>query len=174
MFSPFGIAFHAPLDSLRVLSDLGQGVYVVEAPAPHPLFVSYVVRATPRLGIVWVKGLGAEIENDNFGTAAKGAADRIADQLAHKYGRAKKTDFLMQGSIWSEMQDWMSALNNNERYYCYNWGSDDGAHLPEGIESIFVGVVPMHGYAAQVVLEYASRKLTEAEADLERQMADLL
>ncbi|MGO4411287.1 MULTISPECIES: hypothetical protein [unclassified Brevundimonas] len=174
MFSPFGIAFGAPLDSLSVLSDLGQGGYIVEAPAPHPLFNRYVVRASPRLGIVWIKGVGAEIENDNFGTVTRGAADRVAEQLSQKYGRPKKTDFLMEGSIWSEVQDWMSALNNNERYYCYNWDAEEGARLPDGVESIFVGAVPVQGYAAQVVLEYASRTLADAEADLERQMADLL
>ncbi len=174
MSAPFGIAFYAPVTDLKVVSEIGQGAYAVEAPTPHPLFGSYLVRATPTFGVVWVKGLGAEIENDNFGTATTAAVDRIAEQLTHRYGKAKKTDFLMQGSIWSDPQDWMSALDHNERYYSYSWERTAAVQLPDDLESIFVGAVPTGTHGAQVVLEYASRKLPEAESELERQMADLL
>lgn len=174
MSSPFGIAFYVPLTQLTVLQELGQGAYIVEAPTSHPLFQSYVVRATPALGVVWVKGLGPEIDNDNFGTTTRAAVDRLAEQLTHKYGQPKKSDFLMQGSIWSEAQDWMAALNNNERFYHYSWERPAASQLPDDLENIFVGATSLGGYSAQVVLEYSSRRLPEAEAELERRMADLL
>lgn len=173
MSAPFGIAFHSPVSELSVVRELAQGGYVVEPPTPHPLFISYLVRATPTFGVVWVKGLGTVISSDNFGTATSGAVDRVAEQLTHRYGRPTKTDFLMPGSVWSDPQDWMTALNNNERYYSYIWERPT-AELPEDLESIYVGATGDDGYAAQVVLEYASRKLPQAEAELERQMASLL
>lgn len=174
MSAPFGIAFYAPLTELTVVREIGQGAYAVEAPTPHPLFGSYLVRATPTLGIVWVKGLGPEIENDNFGNATTAAVDRLAEQLVQRYGKAKNTDFLIQGSIWSDPQDWMSALEHNERYYSYSWERPAAPLLPDDLENIFIGAVPTGAHGAQVVLEYASRKLPEAEAELERQMAELL
>jgi len=174
MSAPFGIAFYSPLSELTVLEELGQGAYAVQAPTPHPLFDTYLVRATPSLGVVWVKGLAPLIENDNFGTATCSAVDRLAEQLAHRYGRAKKMDMLLDGSIWNEPQDWMNGLNHRERFYSYLWEKAAVRELPEDLDTIYVGATPHEGYAAGVVLEYASPKLPLAEAELERQMADLL
>lgn len=174
MSAPFGIAFYAPLTGLTVLQELGQGAAFVEAPTPHPLFETYVVRATPALGVVWIKGLGPPIENDTFGTATCTAVDRLADQLAQKYGRAEKMDMLMAGSIWDQAQDWMNGLNHRERFYSYTWKRPKVRDLPDDLDTIYVGATPHDGYAAGVVLEYASLKLPLAEAELERQMSDLL
>lgn len=174
MSAPFGIAFHSSIASLQVLQDLGQGIYVVQPDAPHPLFDVYAVQATPSLGVVWVKGITPCIENDNFGTATRAAVDRLADQLAQKYGPPEKMDMLLEGSIWNEPQDWMNSLNDRERVYSYSWEPEKVTQLPEDLECIFLGAVPHEGNAASIVLEYSSRRKEQADKDLEREMADLL
>lgn len=173
MSAPFGIALYSPIEGLSVLNELGHGSYIVEAPTPHPMFETYLVRATPALGVVWIKGLGADIENDSFGTAACTLVDRITEQLAQKYGPAEKTDFLMDGSIWTEPQDWMNGIVHHERFYSSQWTRHQVKQLPEDLESIFVGAVPQ-SYCMMVAIEYASRKLEQANAEIERQLADLL
>lgn len=174
MSSPFAVEFFSPVSDLEILQDIGNGKAVVAAPTPHPLFSRYIVQATAELGVVWIKGLGEVIGNDNFGTATKAAVDRLSEQLSSKYGTGQKQDFLMTGSIWSDPQDWMAALNHNERAYNVMWERGGRGSLPDDIESIFLGAVPLEGYAAQIVLEYASTKVRAAEAELERQMATLL
>lgn len=174
MSSPFGIRFYSTITELQVLHDIGQYAYEVVAPGPHPLFKSYFVLSTPSLGIVWVKGITPQIENDNFGSETCATVDRIEMQLTQKYGRPKKRDLLMDGSIWTEPQDWMNGLTNRERFYSYSWKKSAIPQLPEDLDTIYIGAVPHDGLTAEVVLEYASPRLKEAEAELERQMSDLL
>lgn len=174
MSAPFGIILYSPIETLSVVQDLGHGNYLVEAPSPHPMFEAYLVRATPALGVVWVKGLGTDIENDNFGTATRTLIDRLTEQLAQKYGRSEKSDFLMNGSIWTEPQDWMNGLVSRERYYSSEWSRPGATQLPDDLESIFVGAIPQNGYCATMIIEYASRKLDQAEAEIERQLVDIL
>ena len=173
MSAPFGIEFYTPIDALADSQEVGQGHYMVRPPKPHPMFDGYIVRATSSLGIVWIKGMTPLIENDKFGADTRGKVDRLAEQLAQKYGRGTKTDLLLAGSIWTEPQDWTSGLCERERFYNVAWEAP-AVRLPDNLDSIFVGATPADGYAAMVVIEYASRRLGEAEAEIERDLADLL
>jgi len=174
MTSPFGIAFYTSLDQLADVNEVASGVYSVTAPSPHPAFGTYLVRATPSLGVVWIKGLGEAIGNDAFGGATRAAVDRLKEQLALRYKEPRKTDLLMQGSIWEDPKYWTMGLSANERYYSYTWDGSGGVSLPEDIATIYVGASAMSSDSAMVVIEYASRKLPEAEAEDDRRLADLL
>ena len=66
MSAPFGITLYSPIETLSVVQDLGHGSYLIEAPSPHPMFDAYLVRATPALGVVWVKGLGRRHRERQF------------------------------------------------------------------------------------------------------------
>lgn len=173
MSAPFGIEFYTPIESLNVIQELGQGAYIVAPATPHPLFETFVVRATPSLGVVWIKGITPAIENDNFGSDTRAMVDRLAEQLTQKYGAGERTDLLLNGSIWSEPQDWMSSLNNRERFYHVEWKAPR-SRLPDNLQSIFMGATPFENFGASIVVEYASRRSEEADAELERGMADFL
>jgi hypothetical protein len=174
MFAPFGVEFYSPISNYSVIHDSGDGAYIIEPPTPHPMFAVYAARATPALGVVWVKGITTEIENDAFGVSTRAIVDRILGQLAPKYGVADKLDELMPGSIWDEPRDWLSGLNNNERLYHYTWEKSISTRLPEELESIFLAATGGGGNSALVVLEYASSRLLLADAEIDRGMADVL
>jgi hypothetical protein len=174
MASPFGIAFYTSLDQLADANEMAPGVYSVTAPSPHPAFKTYLVRATPGLGVVWIKGLGEAIENDAFGGATRAAVDRLKEQLALRYKEPRKLDFLMHGSIWEDPKYWMMGLSANERYYSYTWDASGAGALPEDIASVYVGASAMSSDSAMVVIEYASRKLPQADAEDDRRLSDLL
>jgi hypothetical protein len=173
MTAPFGIEFGIATDQLKILQAMDQGISVIEPAKPHPLLEKYIIQATPLLGVVWIKGIGPNIENDIFGTATKTAVDRLADQVSQKYGRGKKTDLLLDGSIWTEPQEWMHGLDSNQRLYNYVWDRKI-QNLPDDIENIFVGAVPQPINEASVVIEYSSVKLVAAQRELDKLMADLL
>lgn len=174
MTSPFGIEFGVGADSLETVRIMEGGMSEVKPPKPHPLFDTYIVQSTPELGVVWVKGISPVIENDNFGSATRKYVDRLAEQLSLKYGRSQKTDLLLQGSIWTEPQDWMNALGSHEQLYNYLWDKRGPSGLPDDMESIFAAATPFPGAQALVVVEYASSKYPLAQAELERLMANLL
>lgn len=174
MTAPFGISFHADVHSFNIISELGQGKYIIEAPTPHPSFVTYVVQATPEHGVVWIKGLSADLSGDQFGNATRSLVDRIASQLESKYGRAEKTDLLFDGSIWDEPRDWMSGLSENQRMYFYVWERPRAKGLPDDIKTIFCGANASDSSTGGVSLEYASVTMAAAEAYLENEQSSLL
>lgn len=103
MSAPFGIELYSPIHGYEVVTDIGQLKYAIIAPKPHPVFTSYIVQATPTLGIVWVKGNSDFRSVDAFGNTLRTEVDRIADQLALKYGRGRKTDFILSGALWMSL-----------------------------------------------------------------------
>lgn len=171
--SPFGIRFFSPVSDYTVVDQLQQGKAEIAPPNAHPLFTHYYVQASRDLGVVWIKAISDPIANDRFGHALTSLVDRISSQLSQKYGEGDKMDFLFEGSIWNEPQDWSGGLEAKERFYNYNWSYPESKELPDDIASIFVGaiVIDGNGYA---VIEYSSSRLQEAEAEAERAQSALL
>jgi hypothetical protein len=174
MTAPFGIAFYSRLEDLANVQKMQFGIYSVEPPSPHPLFTTYLVRATSSLGIVWIKGIGPDIENDAFGNATITAVDRVKDQVSLRYGTPEKLEGLLPGSTWEDPQYWTAGLASNERVYAYSWKRPEIDSLPEDIASVFVSALARDFSTTAVILEYSSTKITDADAEEEKEMSNLL
>jgi hypothetical protein len=175
MTAPFGIEFHLNISELNVLNRFPNNTFVVEAPAPHPLFKTYLVRTNSQEEVVWIKGVGEIVENDAYGAVIQGIVDRVADQLSQRYGRGQKTDSVNYGSIWGEdPQYWMHGLADNQRHFFHLWERPAAGSLPEDVHSIFLAAIAIDAYSSNAVLEYASPKLAAAEAEAEQGMANFL
>lgn len=121
MTAPFGIKMYSHLDELDVLGEFDDAKYIVTPPKPHPNFETYLVQATPNLGVVWIKAVSPLICNDAYGNLTIQAMERIRGQLELRYGPGELTDYLMFDSIWSEPRDWSNAVEANERVYSFTW-----------------------------------------------------
>lgn len=174
MTAPFGIDFYAAIDKFEVLEELGEAKYVVSPPKPHPSFDTFIVQATPTLGVVWVKALSPIISDDAYGNLTIQAMEKLHKQLSMRYGPGELTDFLMYDSIWSEPRDWASGLAANERSYFYSWENSKISNLPDDILTIYLGAIGVGGGDTRVSLEYLSPKGPEAEAELQVIHSDLL
>lgn len=102
MTAPFGIEFGSAISGLEVLEDIGANKYFVTAPRPHPQFTSYIVQASPAFGIVWIKGLSTGFENDPYGHSVRSAVERVAGQLATRYGAPEHHDFIGYDPLFGE------------------------------------------------------------------------
>jgi hypothetical protein len=137
MTSPFGIEVHLP---------------DVTPPKPHPGFETYIVQASPSIGVFWVKAITPIIENDAYGNGVRQLKDELHAQLSKRYGPGKSTDQLMMGSIWDEPRDWIQSLNANERTCFVLWERLGSGQLPDDIENIFLGVTG-NGIGAQILAD---------------------
>jgi len=173
MTAPFGIEFFSKVDALEVLQDVGQGKFFVTAPKPHPAFERYLVQATPRLGVVWIKAISPILENDAYGTRVRQAQDDLRTQLEKRYGAGKMTDFLMSGSIWDEPRYWTQSLSANERYYCTMW-ERPGSQVPDDLKNVYMGASGYGNDQTSFSIEYASSKSDEAEEEIRDMLSDLL
>lgn len=174
MTAPFGIEFHSPVDQLDVISDLGQGKYSVTPPKAHPGFSTYIVQATPQIGIFWIKAISPTIDNDAFGTQVRQAKDTLHGQLTKRYGSGKSTDLLMIGSIWDEPRDWTQGLAANERSCFVLWDRNGSPELPDDIDMIFLGAGGYGRDETSLCIEYSSVRMKDAEAELRDMLSDLL
>lgn len=174
MTAPFGIEFGSSISALEVLEDLGSNKYLVTAPRPHPHFNSYIVQASPAFGIVWVKGLSSDFDNDSYGNAVRAALDRVVGQLETRYGAGQKQDVLQYEPLWGDPNEWVMAILQGERSYFYLWQKPSQTGLPDDVATIFGGVSATSSTSANFVVEYASVHLEAAEAELDSSLSDLL
>lgn len=173
MTAPFGIEFYSSVDNLEVVQDIGQGKYFVSAPKAHPSFDRYIVQATPRLGVVWIKAVTPTIGNDAYGTQVRQAHGDLSTQLQKRYGPGKLTDFLMSGSIWDDARYWTQGVSANERHFFTIWEKPN-AQLPEDLNSIYLGASGFGGDETGLSIEYASARFDEAAAEVRDMLSDLL
>ena len=173
MTAPFGIEFYSPVTDLEILNEVGQGKFFVSAPKAHPSFEQYVVQATPRLGVVWIKAISPVFNNDAYGTLVRQAHGDLRVQLEKRYGVGKTSDFLMTGSIWDEDRYWTQGLSANERHYFTIW-EKPSAQLPEDLTNVFLGATGFGGDETGFSIEYSSAKIGEAEEEIRDMLSDLL
>lgn len=173
MTAPFGIEFYSAVADLQILKDVGQGKFFVSAPKAHPSFEQYVVQATPRLGVVWIKAIAPVLDNDAYGTRVRQAQADLRIQLEKRYGPGKTTDFLMTGSIWDEDRYWTQGLGANERHYFTTW-EKPSAQLPEDLTNVYLGANGFGNDETSFSIEYSSAKLGEAEDEIRDMLSDLL
>jgi len=174
MTAPFGIEFHTPVENLEIIEDLGHGKYLVTPPKPHPSFESYVVQATPSVGICWIKGVSGTVGNDAYGIQARQLHGSLNAQLEKRYGAGELAEGLRSGSIWDEPRDWTQGLTANERHCYVLWERPTARLLPDDVDSIFLGVKGLSSDETNVGLEYASVRMKQAEAELQDMLSDLL
>lgn len=90
-------------------------------PKPHSAFEDYAVKASPKHGICWIKGVGKDISDSRFGSATKSATDEMAQTLNRLYGPSKKIDLIMPRALWDGAHEWLMSIAQNERLYAYQW-----------------------------------------------------
>ena len=173
MTAPFGVELNTLLDKSLVIADLGNGKFQISPPSPHPSFSAFYAEESRTFGVVWLKGVSSQINNDAFGSATRAFCDKLTLQLEKRYGRAKRYDLLHAGSIWNEPRDWMASVHQNQRSYMSAWKASD-AGLPDDLAVVTLLPTALNHDDALVGLEYLSSKHQEAEHEQDSDLSSLL
>jgi hypothetical protein len=133
----FGVEMGAPVSRYEG-SNVAQSPYYfrIKVPQPNAEFETYAATATPETGICKVSALGKTYHNDDYGTGARTAFDRLASALAAKYGSPQKFDFLRVGALWDKPREWVWSIYKNERTLAAFWTTEMGSALPQDVEGI--------------------------------------
>ncbi|MBL3587429.1 hypothetical protein JMM61_18960 [Rhodovulum sulfidophilum] len=146
----FGIEQGTAIDKLPVVEDVGDGYYLVEAPNPVSFFESYVVFATENAGACIVRGLGKTHERDGYGLAVRDDFENLQAALDEKYGKGEMHSALRRGAIWDELDEWVMAIRQNERYHQAEWRPEQET----GVNEIILTVKALSSDDSYVVLQY--------------------
>jgi hypothetical protein len=158
---PFGLDMGMTLDQVKNKTSkdpelLRDDLYKVDPPNKNDMFESYVVQISPNYGIVWIKAIGKGITTNGYGIQLQTAFENLVSSIERTYGKYKKTDFLIRGSIWDDPNDFMMGLLRKERYLMAGWDKESGSTLPNDIVSIGVIATASSSSMGYLSLEYYS------------------
>ena len=163
---PFGVTPGAPISSLTVLEEVETYKYLVTVPKPHQEFELFIVKATPNAGICQINAAGKDHENDAYGTSVLTAFDTLKSQLESRYGVAQDNTFMRSGALWTEADEWVMSILQNERSQQFEW---ENVALPDadiGISEILLNVSALSSSTSYIALQYRFGNYTECEREI--------
>lgn len=173
--APFGLEKGLKAEDMHFdIVEINPGSYCTNCPPKtHSFFSMYILRVAPISGLYWIKGVSSDIDTDSSGSILKLEADKMIERLEKIYGPAEKELLYSPGTIWEEPEDFMMGLVNFEIYYSATW-SKDSHDIPEGLESIYLGINAQNTNTGNVVIEYEFDNHDEGEKEIEEAEDDAL
>jgi hypothetical protein len=153
---PFGVAMGAPIRGLTKCAKAKEGWYTCsELPKTHASFERYVIQATDKTGVCFVKGVGKVIAGDAYGSQLRSELGKLKEQLERVYGEhTEVVDTLAPSSIWDEPRDWMMGLAQHQRYFYYHWESSEKRVLPNSVKYFALMAEGLDNDSGRVLVEF--------------------
>lgn len=165
MPTPFGIRMGTPKENLGEIKEVAPFKYTLKSvPRPHSDFESYIVQATPKAGVCWVKAIGKNVSTSEYGNELRTKFKELEEQITSVYGPSEHTDLLRSGALWDEPREWLMSVRQGERVFATFWGKDKGSRLPDGV-TIFLGVSTTRSSGYPIV-EYSFPNEAACEAEV--------
>ena len=165
---PFGLWMGMSLEDLGTEAiEVAPAKYrTTTVPKAHSAFEYYILQITPLNGLAWIKAIGHTIHTSAYGLELITAFEAMEKRLSATYGRGRKTDILLQDSIWNEPRDWMQSLLNRERFLMSEWSAAHGSSLPEALRSVALVTGVMDTESGYIAIEYSFQNAEVAEAEI--------
>jgi hypothetical protein len=168
--APFGVTMGSPISKYRSCEKHKQqvGWYTCDTlPKGHAGFEVCAIQATPTVGVCFVKGLGIDIDRDPRGIKTRDEIKKLALQIEQTYGtHTRIRDTLSSNSELKAPDEWMKAVEEDERTFSYDWSGGD---YPNDIDSIHLFASAGSASTGYAVVEFyfKNHKLCDAELDKE-------
>ncbi|SUC36189.1 Uncharacterised protein [Providencia rustigianii] len=146
-----------------------ENLYIVtKSPKRNSSFDSFGLVISPTVGLCQIRAIGKNIKNNSHGYPIRDEFNSLVKSLESIYGKPKQTDILISGSIWTEPQDWMTAVYKEERFLTANWNNQTEPMKDNDISDIGVEVRADSRSNGFLFLQYTFSNekecLSEAEA----------
>lgn len=136
-------------------------------PKKNPDFESFGLLISPKVGLCQVRAIGKDIKTDSYGISLKSKFEEVSNTLSSIYGKGKKTDLLLSGSIWKEPNDWMMGLNKKERVLIMEWNQQNDTMKKNEISNIDLEVRTNNSSSGFLFLNYVFSNNETCEAEIE-------
>lgn len=166
--TPFGVTMGSPISKYRSCENAErEGWYTCASlPRSHAAFEFYVIQAHPNLGVCFVKGVGKDINRDPRGARTRIEIEKLAGQIAQTYGpHTRIRDVLSSGSELKNADDWILAVEEEERTFSYDW---TGGNYPNDVGSIHVFASATDGQTGYAVAEFYFKNHERCDDELDK------
>ena len=166
---PFGFRMGEDPESYGCEVALEFAYICTDVPKPHPDVETYYVWSFPETGIAFIKALGKTHDGDKYGSNVRPQIDRVANQLAIRYGPWQKhDDFIRSSGIWRDADEWAASVNQDERLYSYIWDIEEDDHVAD----IALMVLADRLHDTHFGLDFTLKNMDEFNAVRENRGAD--
>ncbi|HEV7674427.1 MAG TPA: hypothetical protein VGQ12_07850 [Candidatus Angelobacter sp.] len=158
---PFG--FEAGMTKEQVIAKVGQKairhvdgdvMFLSIAPTPHPDFSEYLLMFSPQNGLVKLVAYTDHIKTNKNGDQLMEKYQAVKAAVTAKYGKPQSFNNLVEGSIWTDPQDFTMSLVKSDRTIMSAWESGESAILPDHIKIIALEVQALNSETGQISLGY--------------------
>jgi hypothetical protein len=161
---PLGLEMGTPLKKLRAkvqLTPEGRNEYRARSlPGGHPDFAAYRLLISPVHGLCKVTAWTRPVRTGPRGLEIRHRFDQLREALTSRYGAGRRYDLLREGSLWGNRQDWMVALQRNERRLYAVW-TDEMTELDGKVSQVKLRVDPVGTDKARLQLGFEFRNVNE-------------
>ena len=164
---PFGLTMGISIETLTkdfgFTSEIKNPLWLDGTPPkPSNLFANYWILAGKKTGICKIAAYTESLEFNDSGDEIKSKADKVAEALSVKYGKAKNYDY---GNEYTKPDLWaLSAEHGNAKYY-YVWNKETGQGFSEDLEGIILDVVLTDFRTGFVIVSYNFKNFAECQKE---------
>lgn len=172
---PLGVEMGMSKDSFSSLREIDYNYYQTEyVPRQSSLFDFYQMSFAPN-GLCVLVGVGRDVATSKDGEVLKQEYTRVYQALSKKYGKPyDEYDYLVKGAKFSDAENWMKAIEVEERSYEAHWGESDDFTLPHNLESISLRTKASDEVTGYIVIRYEFDNYAACEEmDKARELEDL-
>lgn len=167
----FGLEMGVATSELATIKDEGSpdGMFrILEIEDPAPLFTAYIGQFSEQQGLCWVKAIGGDIPSDATGTEIKALFQLEKKRLETLYGLYKDFDFRFSGRSDDDLQNWLQAVKEGDRYVASIWNAQYGSELPDTVDSVGLVVNAYSDNTGYLSLEYTFNNIVSCENELSK------
>ena len=168
----FGLAMGTPSNELDTIKDelAPPGMLrLLHVPKLQAGYKTYLGQFSEDQGLCWAKAIGDDIPSDPKGEQARAAFAEEKSRLSKIFGEPKAFDFRFTGRADSDLENWMGAISQGDRYFAAIWKQEYGADLSENLISVGLVLNASSSDIAYISLEYTFENIDLCEQEIQRQ-----
>lgn len=151
---PFGVEMGMKIEEIdKNAKKISENGYEVSVPKPHPAFEKYIVQ-TCSSGLYSIRGVSKIIATNGYGSDLKSSFESMEKKLKNIYGKNKKYDLLMSGSLWTEQQYWMMGLSKKDRSLVSFWAKKYKSKMKDNLNYIILEAHALNQEKGLIILDY--------------------
>jgi len=171
---PFGVSMGMKLEALKVLEDLGDGLYTITVPKSHRFFDEYRIYAGKEEGVCVITARSKLVITSGYGSELLSEFNQIETTLNKIYGKNKRFNFLRIGSIWDAPRDWVTALLKKERTLAVFWDKEKGSKLKNDIQEIVLIASALSRDKGLINIDYIFSNHKKCKEEISKEENELL
>lgn len=171
MADNFGLTMGLASHELKTVKDDGAPagmLRILTVPIPSGGYDKYLGQFSDEQGLCWVKAIGIDINSTPTGEEARSEFTVEKLRLIKLYGPAKEYDFKFRGETGDDLDNWLRAVNQGDRYVAAIWQLADGVDLPLNLESIGLVLNAASSEIAYLSLENTYNNIALCEQEIQQ------